>query len=99
MRVRASALCVVALLAAPATSVAGRMGSPSVAALQVALRANGLYDGTVDGFAGPATRGAVRSFQRRHGLVVDGIAGPRTLRAFGRRGRPRLGTRQLRVGA
>lgn len=75
------------------------MGSPSVAALQVALRANGLYFGTVDGFAGPVTRTAVRSFQRRKGLAVDGLAGPHTLRALGRRGRPRLGSRPLGIGA
>jgi len=34
-------------------------------------------------------------FQRRHGLVVDGVAGPRTRRALGRRGRPRLGSRPV----
>jgi murein DD-endopeptidase MepM/ murein hydrolase activator NlpD len=75
------------------------MGSSSVAALQVALRAKGLYSGTVDGFAGPATRAAVRAFQRRAGIASDGIAGPQTLRALGRRGRPRLGSRPLRYGA
>jgi murein DD-endopeptidase MepM/ murein hydrolase activator NlpD len=30
---------------------------------------------------------------------VDGVAGPQTLRALGRRGRPRLGARQIRLGA
>jgi murein DD-endopeptidase MepM/ murein hydrolase activator NlpD len=75
------------------------MGSPSVAAVQVALRAKGLYSGTVDGFAGPATRIAVRSLQRRAGLAVDGIAGPQTLGALGRRGRPRLGSRLLHLGS
>src|SRR3954451_10551300 len=87
----------VALLA-PGSAVAARMGSPSVAAVQVALRAKGLYSGTVDGFAGPATRTAVRSLQRRAGLAVDGIAGPKTWGALGRRGRPRLGSRLLHSG-
>lgn len=32
----------------------------------------------VDGIAGAATRGAVRSFQQRKGLAVDGIVGPHT---------------------
>src|SRR3954447_25419635 len=64
----------------PAPAVAARMGSPSVAALQVALRAKGLYSGTIDGFAGPGTRAAVRSLQRRAGISVDGVAGPQTLR-------------------
>jgi murein DD-endopeptidase MepM/ murein hydrolase activator NlpD len=71
------------------------MGSPSTAALQVALRAKGLYYGDIDGFAGRGTRAAVRALQRRAGLAVDGVAGPQTLRALGRRGRPRLGSRVL----
>jgi murein DD-endopeptidase MepM/ murein hydrolase activator NlpD len=87
------ALAAVLALAVP-TAAAARV-SADVAALQVALRANGLYGGTVDGIQGPGTRGAVRAFQRRRGLVADGIAGPRTRRALGRRGRPRLGSRPL----
>src|SRR3954464_7000537 len=82
----------------PAPAVA-RPGSPSIAALQVALRARGLYAGTVDGFAGPATTRGIRSLQRTAGLAVDGVAGLQTLRALGRRGRPRLGARRLRLGA
>ena len=73
--------------------------SANVAALQVALQAEGLYPGAIDGIRGPATRRAVRRFQRRERLVVDGIAGPRTRRALGRRGRPRLGRRVMRPGA
>lgn len=69
-----------------------------VAALQVALRAMGLYPGHVDGISGPWTRSAVSRFQRRRGLVVDGIAGPQTRRALGRRGRPALGSRAMQVG-
>jgi murein DD-endopeptidase MepM/ murein hydrolase activator NlpD len=75
------------------------MGNPDIAAVQVALRAAGLYSGTVDGVAGPGTRGAVRRIQHRAGLVADGIAGSQTLRALGRRGRPRLGRRALGKGA
>ena len=84
-------------LLAPAPAAA--RVSANVAALQVALRAEGLYGGSVDGIAGPGTRWAVRRFQARRGLVVDGIAGPRTRRALGRRGRPRLGSRALSGGA
>jgi murein DD-endopeptidase MepM/ murein hydrolase activator NlpD len=73
--------------------------SANVAALQVALRAEHVYAGGVDGVAGPATRAAVRRVQRRRGLTVDGVAGPRTRRALGRRGRPRLGSRPLAARA
>lgn len=74
-------------------------GRPGVAALQVALRARGLYSATIDGVRGPLTREAVRRFQARRGLVVDGIAGPRTRAALGWRGRPSVGRRVIRAGA
>ena len=90
-----SVALVAAALAAPAASAQ----SADVAALQVALRAHGLYGDTVDGVRGPLTTAGVRRFQGRRGLVVDGIAGPATRRALGRRGRPRLGARVLRAGA
>jgi murein DD-endopeptidase MepM/ murein hydrolase activator NlpD len=83
---------------AASSAHAGRVGDPGIAAVQVALRAKGLYDGTIDGFAGSATRAAVSRLQRRPGLAVDGIAGPQTLRVLGRRGRPQLGRRALREG-
>ncbi len=38
---------------------------------------------------------AVKRFQRRKNLVVDGVAGPQTVRALGRYGRHRLGDRVL----
>ena len=85
----------VLLAAAPAHALPGRS---STAALQVALKANGLYGGDVDGIRGPGTSSAVRTFQRRARVGVDGIAGPRTRRALGRRGRPPLGRRVLRAG-
>src|SRR4051812_9061573 len=87
----------VALLA-PGSAVAARMGSPSIAAVQVALRAKGLYSGTVDGFAGPGTAAAIRSLQRRAGISVDGVVGPQTLRSLGRRGRPPLRAPALSAG-
>ena len=89
---------VLALLAFPATAGAHAAPSGNVAALQVALRATGDYSGTVDGLAGPATTAAVASFQRRMGLPADGLAGARTRRALGRRGRPRWGSRTLAAG-
>ncbi|HEY0151799.1 MAG TPA: peptidoglycan-binding domain-containing protein [Longimicrobium sp.] len=43
------------------------------------LSAAGLYDGPIDGRVGSLTREALRSYQRYHGLRVDGIPGPVTL--------------------
>jgi murein DD-endopeptidase MepM/ murein hydrolase activator NlpD len=80
----------------PATAT-GQQPS-DVAALQVALRARGLYAGAVDGIAGPGTAAAVRALQSRAGLVVDGVAGPATRRALGWRGRPPLGARPVSAG-
>jgi peptidoglycan hydrolase-like protein with peptidoglycan-binding domain len=74
------------------------MGRPGVAALQVTLRAHGVYGGTVDGIRGPRTNAAVRRFQRSKGLAVDGIVGPRTRSAFGRFARHHLGSRPLHQG-
>ena len=90
-------VCVLACfaLAAPAEASHGRA---RVAALQVALRAAGVYAGAVDGVRGPRTISGVRAVQRRAGLRVDGIAGVRTRRALGRAGRPRYGSRAMRVG-
>ena len=69
-----------------------------VAALQVALRAHGLDVGDVDGLKGPRTEEAVRTFQQRARITVDGVVGPQTRKALGRLGRPRLGARTLREG-
>jgi peptidoglycan hydrolase-like protein with peptidoglycan-binding domain len=75
-----------------------RAAAPQAAGLQVALRAWGLYAGPIDAVQGPATRAALRAFQRQEGLLVDGIAGPRTRGALGPLGRPLLGKRILRRG-
>ncbi|HEX8083768.1 MAG TPA: peptidoglycan-binding protein [Solirubrobacteraceae bacterium] len=72
--------------------------SSDTAALQVALKALRLYDSAIDGVSGPRTKRAVRRFQRRRHLRADGVAGPRTRRALGKRGRPRLGSRAMRIG-
>jgi murein DD-endopeptidase MepM/ murein hydrolase activator NlpD len=69
-----------------------------VAALQVALRAHGLYGGAVDAIAGPATTRAVRSLQRSAGLAADGVVGPATRAALRWRGRPSLGARPVASG-
>jgi peptidoglycan hydrolase-like protein with peptidoglycan-binding domain len=87
-----------AVLAALALSPTAAAFDAQIAGLQIALRQNGLYRGPVDGVRGPKTLRAVRSFQQKHGLAVDGIAGPRTRAALGRRGRPLFGARVIRRG-
>ena len=73
-------------------------GNPQTAGLQVALRAQGLYRGTIDAVAGPRTVAAVRAFQRVHHLPVTGIANARTRRQLGPLGRPLFGARTLKRG-
>ena len=43
----------------------------------------GYYNGAIDGIYGTGTLNAVRWFQSKNGLTVDGIAGPKTLAAMG----------------
>lgn len=84
------------LLLAPSAFAAG---DPEIAALQVGLRARGLYGGSVDGVLGPGTQTAVKRLQRRAGIAVDGVPGAETRRALGRYARPApLGRRVLAHG-
>jgi peptidoglycan hydrolase-like protein with peptidoglycan-binding domain len=96
MCARLVSIALLALALIPASA----MGAPraNVAALQAALRARGLYTGTIDGLRGPATARAVRRLQRRAGIAVDGIPGRHTRRALGRLGRHAFGSRPLRPG-
>jgi peptidoglycan hydrolase-like protein with peptidoglycan-binding domain len=90
-------LAVVWVVAAPtASSAAAR---PRVAAVQVALRAHGLYLGPIDGIYGPMSARGLRRFQRRAGLSVNGRLGLATRHAFGPLGRPGFGSRTLGLGS
>ena len=51
--------------------------------VQRRLKQWGYYSGAVDGIYGPATVKAVKEFQRKNGLTVDGIAGRSTFEALG----------------
>ena len=53
-----------------------------VKAVQWELMRLGYATGTIDGICGPKTTSAVKEFQRGHGLVVDGAAGPKTWAAL-----------------
>ncbi len=61
-----------------------RLGSrgPYVQAVQLALRRSGYPVGDLDGIFGWRTQRAVLQFQRDHGLVADGIVGPKTQAAL-----------------
>lgn len=56
-----------------------------VEALQRALRADGTHI-AIDGDFGARTEAGLRRFQARHGLAVDGLAGPATWAAIDRAG-------------
>lgn len=51
--------------------------------IQTKLKRWGYYNGNVDGIYGSQTLSAVKWFQSKNGLVVDGIAGKNTLQAMG----------------
>ncbi|MBR2614757.1 MAG: spore cortex-lytic enzyme [Clostridia bacterium] len=51
--------------------------------MQQKLKNWGYYKGSVDGIFGAKTKEAVKYFQRRNGLVADGIVGKKTLSALG----------------
>ena len=54
-----------------------------VTKIQTKLKRWGYYNGTIDGIYGTQTLAAVKWFQSKNGLKVDGIAGPKTLEAMG----------------
>lgn len=48
-------------------------GDPTTKAAQTVLKDLGLYQGTIDGLPGPATRDAVAAYQKAAGLPVTGM--------------------------
>ena len=69
------------------TSVYGvsRYGSKGeeVKQIQTKLKSWGYYNGEVDGIFGSNTQAAVKKFQQKNGLNVDGVVGEKTLTALG----------------
>lgn len=51
--------------------------------IQEKLKEWGYYEGNVDGIYGSKTYNAVKKFQSKNGLKVDGVAGEKTLAALG----------------
>lgn len=108
---RSSHLAVDGIAGAGTRRALGRLGRPlygtrtlrqgrvgwDVSVLQYLLARHGIGR-VVDGYFGAETRVAVRRFQRRAGLAVDGIAGPQTLAALeGKRARSKPSARRYLV--
>ena len=55
----------------------------TVKTIQTKLKRWGYYSGSVDGIFGSKTKEAVKYFQRKNNLTVDGVVGPKTLKALG----------------
>ena len=72
-------------LAQSAEAASYKRGSTGsvVTQIQKKLSAWGYYDGAVDGVYGSRTEAAVKYFQQKNGLTVDGKAGAQTLAAMG----------------
>ena len=51
--------------------------------IQTKLKSWGYYNGEVDGIFGSNTQAAVKKFQQKNGLNVDGVVGEKTLSALG----------------
>jgi murein DD-endopeptidase MepM/ murein hydrolase activator NlpD len=92
MRTRIACIAVLALALAPSAH-AGAVGDADVAALQVGLAAHELYDGDIDGYAGPQTLSALN---RLPGATT--ALAPATRAALGRFGAHSLGSRPLVAG-
>ncbi|MGN1369989.1 MAG: peptidoglycan-binding protein [Aristaeellaceae bacterium] len=63
----------------PADTLKNGSSGTAVRQLQLRLKELGYFSGTADGDFGDATEAAVRAFQARNGLTVDGKAGTTTL--------------------
>ena len=90
-RLLAGALCLVICLglfganALAAVVLSGGSRGENVTKVQKRLIQYDYLDGTADGIYGEETAAAVRLFQRRNGLSVDGKVGPATAAALGLR--------------
>lgn len=76
---------IISLAMSTGAEALSKMGStgPEVREIQTRLKKWGYYTGSVDGIYGTATKNAVKYFQRKNNLTVDGIAGKQTLAAMG----------------
>lgn len=91
-------LCLL-LLCALGVDAALRQGDRGgdVVELQKFLQQLGYYGGVLDGIFGSQTTAAVKAFQQKQNLVVDGIAGEQTLTALSRLTGTKISSRSNRV--
>lgn len=87
MKKRLAALLLAAVLLVPlfaaAAGVSWGARGDDVKKIQTVLKKWGYYKGAVDGIFGSGTLQAVKAFQKKNGLKVDGIVGPATAAAMG----------------
>ncbi len=85
LAVRLSVSMVLVALVPAVEAASYKKGSSGavVTQIQTKLKSWGYYTGTVDGIYGSGTERAVRAFQQKNGLTVDGKAGDQTLAAMG----------------
>ena len=78
-------ITVISVQNAPVVEALSKYGSrgQEVRTIQDKLKRWGYYTGNVDGIYGSLTVSAVKRFQQKNGLKVDGIAGTQTLNALG----------------
>lgn len=68
---------------AEAVQIAECLTTSQIKTVQQKLKNWGYYTGKVDGIYGTKTKSAVKYFQSKNGLSVDGIVGPQTAKALG----------------
>ena len=78
-------ILIISLAMSTGVEALSKMGStgPEVREIQTRLKKWGYYKGNIDGIYGTATKNAVKYFQMKNNLTVDGIAGKKTLAAMG----------------
>lgn len=99
MRRGLALLLLFVLVLCSVASAALRQGDrgADVVELQKALQKLGFYSGAIDGDFGSKTLLAVKAFQEKNGLSVDGIAGSQTIDALSRKSGTKISSRSGRA--